>query len=266
MSVLDDPREHFAREQDLVAAFAAALTPRHREPDWTLYHETAGFDVLAVHRDGYQVGIEAKLSLNLDVVLQALPGRGYLDYSAGTAIGPDYRAVLVPRRKALKPSALGGLLPRLGLGVLSVYNCRPGAAEPEWHLSGDMPDEKSDYRAWWPWNPDERCKLPDYIPDVVGGDKAPVALTPWKVKAIKLVVILERRGYVSRADMKNLGISPSRWTDPWGGFLSPDGSGRYVRCERTPDFKAQHPRNYAEIEADYETWFQPTPADWTEAP
>lgn len=252
-----DPRENFAREQDMVIAFAAALTPRHRDPDWTLYHETAGFDILAVHRDGYQVGIEAKLSLNVEVVLQALPKSDYCERK-----GPDYRAVLVPKARAVfKPAGLGGLLPRLGLGVLSVYNCRydpEGVRDPEWYIAGDMPDETSDYfgKDWWHWNPDERCTLPDYVPDVVGGDKAPVALTPWKVNAIKLCVILDRRGYVTRSDMKALGLSPTRWTDRSMGYLSPNGGGHYVRCGATPDFRAQHPRNFAEIEADAERWLE----------
>lgn len=31
---------------------------------WTCYPETAGFDILVVHQDGRQIGVEAKLSLN----------------------------------------------------------------------------------------------------------------------------------------------------------------------------------------------------------
>jgi hypothetical protein len=258
MGGLSDAREDFALEKDMVAAFAAALGGRAGEA-WTLYHETAGFDVLAVHRDGYQVGIEAKLSMNVEVVVQALPGHHSVD------TGPDYRAVLVPYRKAFKPSGLRALLPHLGLNVLSVYNSYPGAAEPRWMLSGYMPDEASMYhhqQEWWNWNPSQRCQVPDYIPDVCGGDKAPLALTPWKVQAIKLCVLLDRRGHVSRKDMQNLGLSPSRWTERTFGYLVPDGGGRYSRCDRTPDFRAQHPRNYAEIEADYDKWFKPTPADW----
>nr|WP_237043901.1 hypothetical protein [Pseudomonas aeruginosa]AMP35850.1 Hypothetical protein [Pseudomonas aeruginosa] len=33
-------------------------------PGWTCYPEAAGFDVLVVHDDGRQIGVEAKLSLN----------------------------------------------------------------------------------------------------------------------------------------------------------------------------------------------------------
>lgn len=34
---------------------------------WTCYPEGAGFDVLVVHEDGRQIGVEAKLSLNAKV-------------------------------------------------------------------------------------------------------------------------------------------------------------------------------------------------------
>jgi hypothetical protein len=109
----------------------------------------------------------------------------------------------------------------------------------------------------WPhWCPAAQLRLPDYVPDVVGGHSAPVKLTPWKVKAIHLLILLERNGAVSRRDMKGLGISPTRWTDHFQGFLRPGPNGGYVACGRTPDLKAQHPTNWAEIEADFDTWIK----------
>jgi hypothetical protein len=72
------------------------------------------------------------------------------------------------------------------------------------------------------------------------------------------MILLERRGRVTRGDMKALQISPTRWTDSWHGFLRADpAAGGYVPCERTPDLKAQHPTNWAEIEADYDKWVPP---------
>jgi hypothetical protein len=67
------------------------------------------------------------------------------------------------------------------------------------------------------------------------------------------MIVLERRGFVTRSDMRTLQISPSRWCDGWQGFLE-RGDGGYVRGERTPDLKRQHPRNWAEIEADVALW------------
>ncbi|MBA4913889.1 hypothetical protein H2N59_12065 [Pseudomonas aeruginosa] len=54
-------------EAELCAAF---IDEFNRVPGWTCYPETAGFDILVVHEDGRQIGVEAKLQ-QLD---QAKPG------------------------------------------------------------------------------------------------------------------------------------------------------------------------------------------------
>jgi hypothetical protein len=52
-----------------------------------------------------------------------------------------------------------------------------------------------------------------------------------------------------------MGIHPSRWLQPGYRWLD-DGSvkGRYVRGPRLPDFRAQHPTNWLQIEGDIERW------------
>jgi hypothetical protein len=93
--------------------------------------------------------------------------------------------------------------------------------------------------------------VPDYVPDVIAGASAPVALTAWKVKAIRLAVLLEERA-VTRADFKHLQLSPTLWTGPQGYLMrTPAG---YVPGDRMPDLRRQHPRNYEEIRADKARW------------
>lgn len=248
----------FATEADLVAKFAELVAshcseqtwktnPAHR-PRWTAYHETAGWDLLLVHESGMQIGIEAKLSLNPKVLVQALPGRWAEER------GPDFRAVLVPGDGLQHHT--DELARHLGIVVISVGAYDGFNGKRLFRFSPDLPDVGGSLwqlKDWPNWLPAQRCKLPEYVPDVTGGHAAPVALTDWKIRAIKLMIVLERRGYVTRADMKALGISHSRWTDHWHGFLTASEGG-YVRCTRTPDLKAQHPRNWAEIEADYDKW------------
>jgi len=227
----------------------------HQRADWTVYAETAGWDILLVHRDGYQLGIEAKLSLNAKVLEQTLSGlHSFYDSS-----GPDYRAALVPAKKV--QNHLGKIAKALGIVIIPVRE-----PEPRVYRWADLPDQNSDYNAWPNWCPAERCKLPDYVPDVSAGHAAPVQLTPWKVKAIKLMIWLDRYGSVTRKDMKALQISPTRWTDHYNGFLSPGANGGYVRNTRTPDLRAQHPVNYAQIEADYDAWAKDMPPRVTETP
>jgi hypothetical protein len=239
----------FQTEADLVAEFCRLIQHRNA-PAWTIYHESCGWDLLVVHPSGFQIGVEAKLSLNAKVLDQALPGRWADDR------GPDYRAVLVPGGGL--QNHLAHLALHLGITVISVSGERgPDGSVRHGYANPTLPDEAYAYglRAWPNWCPAQRCKLPDYVPDVMGGKAAPVQLSEWKIKAIKLLILLERRGAVTRRDMKALGISPTRWTDHWNGFLSagPDG---YVRNARTPDLKAQHPTNWTQIEADFATWSQ----------
>lgn len=252
----DTPK--FENEAALVAAFCALLdrdnqNPRMAEDEkWTAYHETAGWDLLLVNRKtGVQVGIEAKLALNPKVLTQALPENRWWD-----PVGPDYRAVLVPSPDC--QHYLPVLARHLGIGVISARGDKHWRDDTIiWQFNPSLPNERYSIGtdSWPNWMPARRCELPEYVPDVTGGHAAPVALTVWKIKAIKLLILLERRGYVTRADMKVLQISPTRWTDNYHGFLSADSiKGGYVQNSRTPDLRAQHPTNYAQIESDFEKW------------
>lgn len=258
--------DSFATEAELVQAFCAWNEGRGKFK-WVIYHETCGWDLLAVCPEtGMQVGIEAKLSLNAKVISQALPAARWSETD-----GPDYRAVLVPEKGC--QNHIRPICDALGLTVISIwghvspaYGNRP--EQTSWQCSPwQWPDEGSIYSSGWHnWLPAEREKLPDYLPDVQGGHAAPVMLTPWKIKAIKLMIWLERHGCVTRADMKALQISPTRWTDGFNGFLSPGSNGGYVRNGRTPDLRAQHPTNYAQIEADIDVWSKDLPRRVTDAP
>lgn len=234
----------YSTEADLVRDFVATLNHRHSGvSEWTIYHETAGWDLLLVHADGFQVGLEAKLSLNAKVIAQALDGQ-HRYYSPA---GPDYRGVIVPSGCA--QLHMSAICDAIGIGIVKVSPPQLGVY---WHI--DLPQERYSGHGSWPnWCPSQRCALPDYVPDVCGGHASPVQLTDWKIKAIKLAIILDRRGFVTRADMKALSISPSRWTDSWHGFLDRSEQG-YVRNKRTPDLKGQHPTNWAQIEADIAIW------------
>lgn len=233
----------------MVQAFCTWIKDVHREK-WTVYHETSGWDLLLVQDEsGVQVGVEAKLSLNAKVISQALPAVSAFN----EPIGPDYRAVLVPKKGC--QNHLAPICEHIGLTIISIVGYETHYGEKRWNCDPfRLPDEASEYgKAWHPWLPAQRCSLPDYIPDVVGGHAAPIMLTPWKVKAIKLLILLDRFGAVTRADMRALKISPTRWTDRYYGFLTP-GKGGYVRCDRTPDLRKQHPTNFAEIERDMAKW------------
>jgi hypothetical protein len=248
------------RWNDRVAHAAADETSRDdwakKKRKWVIYREACGWDLLLVEEGtGIQLGIEAKLCLNTKVLSQALPHHHFFTPEAG----PDYRAVLVPGGG--RNLELRQICDLIGLTVLSVYDRSPYCDQPDWglHSPSQLPDEQEpdnfSMNGWHSWLPSEREKLPDYVPDVAAGVKSPIRLTEWKVRAIKLWVLLDRFGRVTRGDMKALGLSPTRFTDRFNGFLTADPNvGGYVKHDGSPDFRKQHPRVYAEIETDFDKW------------
>lgn len=237
----------FATEAALCARFIALV----RE-GWVAYAETGGWDILLVRtEDGFQIGIEAKLRLNTEVISQALEDGYY-----GDRAGPDCRAVLVP--DGAEAPHLHRICAYVGLTVIRV---RPEGKEygiaffpylPRIDYARSLDDD------WFELCPLRRHVLPDYVPDVAAGASAPVQLTAWKIAAIKIAVTLEKRGYVTRHDFKAYGLDHRRWTARENGWLQPR-EGVYVAGDRLPDLRGQHPRVYEEIAAEAEKWMAPAP-------
>jgi len=111
----------FATEADLCARFIAAIGP-----DWVSYPETCNWDILLVRKaDGFQIGIQAKLKLNTDVINQALEEYGVWD---ADRMAPDCRAVLVP---ADQGGGFGRICKYIGLTIIRVS----GDKQPPKHAS-----------------------------------------------------------------------------------------------------------------------------------
>jgi hypothetical protein len=246
-------KSSFLKETDLCAAFIAALPP-----EWTAYPETGGFDILLVRKqDGFQIGIEAKLKLNAKVIAQAAEDMmvWYSNYP-----GPDCRAVLIPDNAS---GEMEGVCHRLGLGVIRVLEPEP---QHPYMRSRDkfrpsLPNEQyGDENQWFQFAPAKRVSLPEWVPDVEAGASAPTTLSQWKVKAIKIAITLEKRGYVTRKDFKHFNINMTRWTIPGASWLVKDGKGGWVAGPQYPDFRLQHPVNFDQIASDYENWKNPDQA------
>lgn len=246
----------FASEVELCKAFIEILPE-----GWTPYAETAGFDILLVRdADGVQIGVEAKLKLNAEVVAQALEDGGYF-YAERS--NPDYRAVLVPMGGG---SGFHRISAYIGFTIIRVEAARDYAPVPghSWRLKPkfypDLPgtSRHHDDRDWHPWATTKRCKLPEYVPDVAAGASAPLQLTDWKIAALRIEATLEIRGFVTRHDFAAHRIDHRRWLAREGGWLV-NRDGRLVAGPRFPNFKGQHPQVYAEILAKAGEWIAPAP-------
>lgn len=236
-------------EAAMCAAFIAEIGrdtfSRQKKPaEWTAYPESCGWDILLVRNvDGFQIGIEAKLRMGLPVLNQAIESRH--SYRGG----PDCRAVLVPEHE---DKGYGAICAYVGITIIKM--APPGARwSPKFRPYLPTPDHDGYFSEWFELCPLERHKLPEYVPDVAAGMPCPITLTTWKIRAIKLAVLLDRRGIVTRADFKHLALDHRYFTGR-GAEVMTRGDGGWSRGPRFPDFKAIHPRNYEEIAADFEKW------------
>lgn len=233
----------FEKEADLCAEFISGLPN-----EWIAYPETGGFDILLVRKeDGFQIGVEAKLRLNAKVITQV--AESVSSYST-TSSGTDCRAVLIPYGVSIDLARICRLL------NITIITVRKQEWNGQFVSYPNLPrlDNEWSHRDWIELAPYSRIELPEWVPDVIAGDKAPVTLTPWKIAAIKIAITLRNRGFVTRKDFKHFDISMSRWTQT--GWITSGNKGEWI-AGNMPDFRTQHPVNYPQIEADYEKWKLP---------
>lgn len=221
-------------------------------PGWTCHPEAAGFDVLVVHEDGRQIGVEAKLALNAKVADQILPSLGDEFYGR---TGLDHRLVIVSRVTEASAGIIK-MLEHLGVRVLvaSKYSRVKGCSHgfriqtelfwpekeiPRWGHSNRMFD-------WWPT---ERCRVPSVVTTLPAGLPSPVRLTPWKESALRVIAQMRQQGFITAKQIASYGIGVTAWTQAPGskpGWLARGTSrSQWIETEHMPAFDKQHPDVYA---------------------
>jgi hypothetical protein len=208
----------FETETDLCRAFLDGLPP-----DWTAYPETAGWDVLLV-RNGVQVGIQAKLRANQEVLLQALPTLRIWRERQRIS-GPRYRGILVERTTGRTEESRRTNLHRFAAIArhLRLLVLRPpteshlpfpddwlGRAEPNglnrrmsYQLVRRARPTSIDWR-WYRWNPSRPEDLPPVVPRVPAGVPSPEVVSLWSVAAVRLELLCRERGFVTARDAREI--------------------------------------------------------------
>jgi hypothetical protein len=213
------------------AALCAAFISWAAKNGVQCFAEWAGWDILVVLPDGFQIGIQAKLRLNAEVIGQAAPNSFEL---AREYPGPDYRAVLVPGSGPLL-----GIAYRLGLIVFRPHYKGAKDFSPDLNVRGDWRDGH-----WLDWNPAKRHEIPATPTDSIAGSPCPVTLTRWKLGALDVLAELAVKGTITAKRIRAIGIDPGRWTTY--RWLEPgEKRGDWVRSEKCPKFDEQHPTAYA---------------------
>lgn len=223
----------FKTEADLCAAFIEWAKPS----GVTCYAEWWGWDILVVYPDGAQLGIQAKLRLNADVIGQASPSE--YDFDSNRQ-GPDFRGVLVP------DYGRGPLLDVADLLGLVVFSGTSGGGFSPYLDARLRTHSTSRYAdaPWTDWNPTHRHDLPPAPTDAVAGSPCPVTLTPWKLAALDVLAELSSRGPITTTRMKALHVDPRRWL-AYGWLVPAETRGEWTRGAKCPPFDEQHPTAYA---------------------
>tara|TARA_R100001143_G_scaffold7081_1_gene9364 strand:- start:83360 stop:83875 length:516 start_codon:yes stop_codon:yes gene_type:complete len=108
---------------------------------------------------------------------------------------------------------------------------------------------------WYEWGFAKQERLPALTPDVPVGVPAPVRLTEWKIKAIKLAVLLRKQESVTSAHFRMLDLSMTFFTQSHPRRLVPGKErGEWIMGTGFPDFQAQHPDVWAHTVETYESW------------
>lgn len=217
---------------------------------WRCYPEAAGFDVIVVHEDGRQIGVEAKMQLNAKVADQILPC--HHDFYGRP--GPDYRMVIVSKITDASQGIVK-MLDHLGVKVLVPRQSYDHRLKQ--HHTFDLEHKllevsgRPPYYDWYlfDWNPPERCTLPSMVTSLRAGIPSPIRLTPWKEKALMVVAQLRDQGFITSKQIAARGISVTVWTQSPGskpawlrkGLVQ----GHWLETEHMPAFDRQHPEVYA---------------------
>ncbi len=196
-------------EADLCARFVLAA----RAQGFRVYPETGGHDLLLVASDhcegfqeGDQIGVQAKIRGNFKVLTQALPKTGLY------AVGPHYYAVLVPEVMW----DFSEVAHALKITVISGYE----------RIDGEWPIHRL---KWYRHAPANTAWVPDCeVESLRGGVSGPSGLSRWKMQAIKLMMLGEIRGYITKQDFKDHGVDHRRflqlgWIVGCEGFVTVNG-------------------------------------------
>lgn len=250
----------FSSEEDLCDAFLKTV------PDaWEVYPETAGYDIVLVHKEsGFQIAIEAKLRLNPKVLRQVLPST---QFSAD--IGPDARAVLVSEAS----EDMEFLARHTGVTVIRMHKVDPksyrrfvdGNDGGGWQSFPKIPVASGGNRyvsvyerdRWFDLSPLHRLALPEYVPQVKAGRPSPLVLSDWKISSMKMMYWLEKHGKITRKHFRNLRLNATFWMDhkhlQQGAGRGEWVPGRMFERQKQKIINA-HPEAWESIQKDFQDW------------
>lgn len=172
--------------------------------DWIVYPETSNFDILLV-KNGYQIGIQAKLKDNIEVLYQAIDYRTRHFNS-----GPNIRAVLVPQAST-EFLIIAKLLKIFVIEALNQKYNRWPFYTSKTILEKKINIDLNNIPNYLERSPKKLCWIPEVQVITPAGVKSPKSITLWKIEAVKLCILLDKNSFLTRDDFKNAKISDTIW-------------------------------------------------------
>lgn len=213
---MPDPVQ-FETEAQLCEAFAASV----KADGWTIYPETAGWDMYLVRRK-IHVGVQAKLWGIPEVLIQALPEKW------NDRKGPHFRMVVVGgfrgrsvRNEHTKREQFNALAIGLRLVVAEAPEADSTMAwkrswfhGQDWHAMNARSTGKYKFTrglydppicwAYYRWRPSSLPWLPPFVPEMPAGVPSPTTVSPWMIASVRLARLAKARGWISIADARSV--------------------------------------------------------------
>lgn len=201
----EDPRAEFKGSE---SALCDVLAERARVEGFRVVPECSGWDLILVAPETEeQIGVQAKLRPNLEVLGQAIVGP--------RRRSPDVIAVLVPN----VVRHFDTVAAELRIGVFTPRSLRVGLG-PLWMLGSGPRRDVSAGRCWVP-----PVGIDVAIP---AGVPSPRTISPWKIAAARLCLRLRAGETLTRADFASAGVRVDNWIRA-GQVVRVEGArGRYA--------------------------------------
>lgn len=201
-------KTRFKNPYKLESELCDILIKHAKQNGWRIFPETSGWDILLVK--DIQIGIQAKLKDNIDVLSQAIEGKQSININAKWInAAPHIRAVLVPRASREFRNVATGL----GILVVEGLISRRDISGKKYWAKEIKGLDKFDKRHLT--YPSKLCWIPDIEINVPAGVKSPRSITEWKVKAVKLCLKLNKKGYLTSKDFQDEKMSITIWKIKW---------------------------------------------------
>lgn len=168
------------------------LTAYAKLGGWTVYPEQGGWDLLLI-RNKIQVGVQAKLRPTIKLLSQALVPE--------ILAGPHYRAVAVGNTNYKEKDDFSRVAQTLRLVFIDM-----GAHPDYWLYKATQGFTRGQRIPWIHYRhfPSNMLWIPSFVPKLDAGIPAPKTVNPWKVAAVKMEFIANRKGWVSIIDAREV--------------------------------------------------------------